>query len=101
MATKNNKKRCISAVDPAIHRKMGRKMDVLYQSSGKELGCSEIGKDEDQTKEMKDRLSKMSIVMHTMLLQLASSESLLRRVHVPGFLLAGMCIPPNAAVHEV
>ncbi|KAI9488956.1 hypothetical protein BDB00DRAFT_963026 [Zychaea mexicana] len=92
-ADENNKKRCISAVDPAIHRKMGRKMDLLYESSGKELGCIEIGKDEDQTKEMKDGLLKMPIVMHDMLLQVAFSESLLRCVHVLGFVIVGMCIP--------
>ncbi|KAI8145553.1 hypothetical protein BJV82DRAFT_498522, partial [Fennellomyces sp. T-0311] len=65
-----NNKRSIAALNQTCHRKMGHKMDIIYRTSRKEVGCVEIGKDSDQTKEMKDGLTKMPNVMHDMLAQL-------------------------------
>ncbi|KAI7850399.1 hypothetical protein BDC45DRAFT_572894 [Circinella umbellata] len=84
-----NKKRYISAVEPTSDQKMGHKMDTIYTAGHREIGYIEIGKEDDQTKEMKDGLLKMHIVMHDMLIQLAYTETLVRKVHVVGFLITG------------
>ncbi|KAG2217712.1 hypothetical protein INT45_009075, partial [Circinella minor] len=49
----------ISAVEPTSDRKMGHKMDAIYIAGRREIGCIEIGMEDDQTKEMKDGLLKM------------------------------------------
>ncbi|KAI7851460.1 hypothetical protein BDC45DRAFT_515840 [Circinella umbellata] len=84
-----NKKRYISAIDPAPRRQMGHKIDTIFYANRKELGLIEVGKKIDQTKEMKDGLVKMPIVMHDMLINLATTKELLRKVKVVGYVING------------
>ncbi|KAI9488924.1 hypothetical protein BDB00DRAFT_771644, partial [Zychaea mexicana] len=84
-----NKKRSISAIEPATNRRVGRKIDVIYSANRKEVGCVEIGKNEDQTKEMKDSLTKMPLIMHDMLSQVAYSQKSLHQVQMLGFVING------------
>ncbi|KAI9498528.1 hypothetical protein BDB00DRAFT_754536, partial [Zychaea mexicana] len=84
-----NRKRSISAIEPATNRRVGREIDVIYSANRKEVGCVEIGKNEDQTKEMKDSLTKMPLIMHDMLSQVAYSQKSLRQVQILGFVING------------
>ncbi|KAI9498538.1 hypothetical protein BDB00DRAFT_783693 [Zychaea mexicana] len=82
-------KRSISAIEPATNRRVGREIDVIYSANRKEVGCVEIGKNEDQTKEMKDSLTKMPLIMHDMLSQVAYSQKSLHQVQILGFVING------------
>ncbi|KAI9466416.1 hypothetical protein BDB00DRAFT_880667 [Zychaea mexicana] len=62
-ATASNSKRKLSAVEEVQRKAMGRKMDAIYISGGKELGCMEVVSEADQTKEWKDGMVKMPVVM--------------------------------------
>ncbi|KAI9498535.1 hypothetical protein BDB00DRAFT_867176 [Zychaea mexicana] len=84
-----NRKRSISAIEPATNRRVGRKIDVIYSVNRKEVGCVEIGKNEDQTKEMKDSLTKMPLIMHDMLSQVTYSQKSLCQVQILGFVING------------
>ncbi|KAG2221417.1 hypothetical protein INT45_012668 [Circinella minor] len=95
-----NKKRCISAIDPAPRRQMGDKIDTIFYANRKELGLIEVGKKVDQTKEMKDGLVKMPIVMHDMLINLATSKELLRKVKVVGYVINGKGYKISIAVMD-
>ena len=85
-----NKKRTISAIEPACNRRMGRKIDVIYSAARKGIGCIEIGKDDNQSKEMKDGMLKMPLIMHDMLIDLSETEELLRHAQVLGYVINGM-----------
>ncbi|KAG2217431.1 hypothetical protein INT45_000705 [Circinella minor] len=63
-----NKKRTVSASDSVMNRKMGHRVDVKYATCDAEIGCIEIGKRHDQTKEMKGGLVKMTLIMHDILI---------------------------------
>ncbi|KAI9467462.1 hypothetical protein BDB00DRAFT_880570 [Zychaea mexicana] len=62
-ATASNSKRKLSAVEEVQRKAMGRKMDAIYISGGKELGCMEVVSEADQMKEWKDGMVKMPVVM--------------------------------------
>ena len=68
---------------------MGHKFDTIFHANRKELGLIEVGKKIDQTKEMKDGLVKMLIVMHDMLINLATTKEFLRKVKVVGRVING------------
>ena len=68
---------------------MGHRVDVRYSTSDAEIGCAEIGREDDQAKEMKDSLVKMPLIMHDILLKLATTEKTLRQVHVLGYAIIG------------
>ncbi|KAI8141710.1 hypothetical protein BJV82DRAFT_688407, partial [Fennellomyces sp. T-0311] len=89
-ADTTNNKRSIAALNPTCHKKTGHKMDIIYRTSRNEVGCVKIGKDGGQTKEMKDGLTKMPIVMHDMLAQIAGTEQILRHAHVIGSVISGL-----------
>ncbi|KAI7860831.1 hypothetical protein BDC45DRAFT_492939 [Circinella umbellata] len=84
-----NRKRSIPAIKPATGRKMGHKIDTIYSTNGIEVGCIEVGKDDDQTKSIKDGLIKMPMIMHDMLTQLAETEEVLRKAKVLGYVISG------------
>ncbi|KAI7851464.1 hypothetical protein BDC45DRAFT_559393 [Circinella umbellata] len=88
-----NKKRRIRAIHPAPRRQMGHKFDTIFHANRKELGLIEVGKKIDQTKEMKDGLVKMLIVMHDMLINLATIKEFLRKVKVVGRVINVMDSP--------
>ncbi|KAI9497329.1 hypothetical protein BDB00DRAFT_785040 [Zychaea mexicana] len=62
-ATASNSKHKLSTVEEVQRKAMGRKMDAIYISGGKEVGCMEVVSEADQTKEWKDGMVKMPVVM--------------------------------------
>ncbi|KAI7858785.1 hypothetical protein BDC45DRAFT_564895 [Circinella umbellata] len=90
-AAATNQKRKLSAVEPVDNLKMGRRTDTSYIGGGDvELGCLEIGKASDQTKEFMDGSIKMPIVMRDMLLKLVEeSQALVNELHTLGYVIMG------------
>lgn len=84
-----NSKRSISAIEPAVQRKMGHKIHTIYYVNRKEVGIVEVGKKLDQTKEMKDGMIKMSILMHDMLINFAVDKTILRKVKFLRYVING------------
>ncbi|KAI9494784.1 hypothetical protein BDB00DRAFT_927974 [Zychaea mexicana] len=84
-----NNDRQLSSVKPIAKRKMGRRGDLIFESGKLELGCTEIGAAKDQTKEMRDSLLKLPIVLRDMLLLATFSPSLLHKCHVVGYSISG------------
>ncbi|KAG2225687.1 hypothetical protein INT45_012159 [Circinella minor] len=93
-----NRKRSIPAIKPATTRKMGHNIDTIYSTNGIEVGCIEVGKDDDQTKSIKDGLIKMPIIMHDMLTQLAETEEVLRKAKVLGYVISSCSQGTKAAM---
>lgn len=86
-----NAKRKLSAVDQVEHKRMGRRMDAIYEGSNVELGCLEIGQISDQTKEMHDSKLKLPMVMKDMMLAImTSAPDLLHHIHIVGYNINGM-----------
>ncbi|KAI7851597.1 hypothetical protein BDC45DRAFT_515360 [Circinella umbellata] len=73
-----------------MDRKMGHGVDVKYSSCDAEIGCIEIGKGHHQTKEMKDGLVKMPLIIHDIFIKLATTEMTFRKVHVLGYAINGL-----------
>ncbi|KAI9484340.1 hypothetical protein BDB00DRAFT_153947 [Zychaea mexicana] len=90
-ASATNQKRKLSAVDPVENLKMGRRTDTTYiGGNGVELGCLEIGRTNDQTKEFIDGSIKMPMVMRDMLLKLVEENpALVNQLHILGYLIMG------------
>ncbi|KAI9466435.1 hypothetical protein BDB00DRAFT_872194 [Zychaea mexicana] len=70
---------------------MGRRTDTTYiGGNGVELGCLEIGRTNDQTKEFIDGSIKMPMVMRDMLLKLVEENpALVNQLHILGYLIMG------------
>ncbi|KAI7851463.1 hypothetical protein BDC45DRAFT_559392 [Circinella umbellata] len=80
---------------------MGHKFDTIFHANRKELGLIEVGKKIDQTKEMKDGLVKMLIVMHDMLINLATIKEFLRKVKVVGRVINAMMGSPGGFLSSI
>ncbi|KAI9278969.1 hypothetical protein BDA99DRAFT_554561 [Phascolomyces articulosus] len=87
-----NQNRQLSSIMPISNRKMGRRGDTIFNSGHIELGCTEIGAAKDQTKEIRDGLLKMPIVLRDMLLLATFSPNLLHQAHVIGYSISGGCV---------
>ena len=85
-----NQNRQSSSIKPISNRKMGRRRDTIFNSGHIELGCTEIGSAKDQTKEIRDSLLKMPIVLRDMLLSATFSPNLLHQSHVIGYSISGL-----------
>ncbi|KAI9278730.1 hypothetical protein BDA99DRAFT_420074, partial [Phascolomyces articulosus] len=77
-----NQNRLLSSTEPIQNKKMGRRGDTIFSYGNIELGCTEIGPAKDQTKEFRDSMLKMPIVLRDMLLLTAFAPSLLHQSHV-------------------
>ncbi|KAG2219831.1 hypothetical protein INT45_006274 [Circinella minor] len=89
-ATALNGKRKLSAVDATEKKKMGRRTDTIYKASGVELGCLEIGYQVDSTKEMKDSMMKLPIVLKDMLCAIVQDiPSIINQAHILGYNING------------
>ncbi|KAI7859393.1 hypothetical protein BDC45DRAFT_475199 [Circinella umbellata] len=90
-AAATNRKRKLSAVEPTENLKMGRRTDTTYiGGDGVELGCLEIGKTNNQTKELMDGSIKMPVVMRDMLMKLVEeTPSLVNKLHILGYMIMG------------
>ena len=86
-----NKKRKLSSVDPVDSLKMGRRTDTTYIGGDDvELGCLEINKTNNQTKELLDGSIKMPTVMRDMLMKLVEeSPTLVNELHILGYVIMG------------
>ena len=91
-ASANNNKRKLSAIEPIERQKMGRRMDTVYAGKRQvEVGCMEIGKSINQTKEWQDGRLKMPIVMRDMLMSMVEeTPALLHTLHTMGYSINGM-----------
>ncbi|KAI8147850.1 hypothetical protein BJV82DRAFT_575023 [Fennellomyces sp. T-0311] len=91
--SKARNKRKLSAIDPSGNKKMGHRIDVIYCGSNIELGGHEIGKDNVDTREMKDGMLKLPIVLKDMLSSVINTmPSLAHRVHALGYNINGNSI---------
>ncbi|KAI9491022.1 hypothetical protein BDB00DRAFT_767813, partial [Zychaea mexicana] len=79
----------LSAIDPIERRRMGRRVDTVFASGPIELGCTEIGSKNDQTKTLTDGSLKMPLVLRDMLLDVTYAPSLLHRSHVVEYSMNG------------
>ena len=59
---RNNKSK-LSAINPIANKRMGHRIDTIYSGGGTEVGGLEIGKNNDDTKEFKDNMFKLSLVL--------------------------------------
>ena len=85
-----NGKRKLSAVDATNKKKMGRRTDTIYKASGVELGCLEIGHQVDSTKEMKDSMIKLPIVLKDMLCAIVQDiPNIINQTHILGYNING------------
>ncbi|KAI7858168.1 hypothetical protein BDC45DRAFT_565515 [Circinella umbellata] len=85
-----NGKRKLSAVDATNKKKMGRRTDTIYKASGVELDCLEIGHQVDSTKEMKDSMIKLPIVLKDMLCAIVQDiPSIINQTHILGYNING------------
>ena len=85
-----NGKRKLSAVESTENKKMGRRTDTIYKASGIELGCLEIGDRLDSTKEMKDSMIKLPIVLKDMLRAIVQDmPSIINQTHILGYNING------------
>ncbi|KAI9491027.1 hypothetical protein BDB00DRAFT_767784 [Zychaea mexicana] len=75
----------LSAIDPIERHKMGRRVDTVFASGPIELGCTEIGAKNDQTKTLTDRSLKMPLILRDMLLDVTYAPALLKRSHVVAY----------------
>ncbi|KAG2217377.1 hypothetical protein INT45_007387 [Circinella minor] len=89
-ATASNCKRKLSAVEEVERKIMGRKMDALYIGGEKEVGCMEVGSERDQTKEWKDSMVKMPVVMQDQLREIVQEAPQLKhKVDIVGYSIHG------------
>ncbi|KAG2218154.1 hypothetical protein INT45_007857 [Circinella minor] len=71
-----------------------RGSDIVAKNCGDiELGCTEIGPGKDQTKEIRDSMLKIHIVLRDMLLSTTFVPSLLHKSHVIGYGVFGSFYP--------
>ncbi|KAG2217669.1 hypothetical protein INT45_006178 [Circinella minor] len=91
-ATAVNQNRQLSSIKAISNRKMGRRGDIIFSSGHTELGCTEIGAANNQTKEIRDSLLKMPLVLRDMLLLATFSPNLLHQSHVIGYSISGGCV---------
>ena len=65
-------------------------MDAIYIGGEKELGCMEIGREADQTKEWKDGKVKMPVVIQDELREIVQEATgLLHKVDIIGYAVHG------------
>ncbi|KAI9494785.1 hypothetical protein BDB00DRAFT_871059 [Zychaea mexicana] len=77
-----NNDRQLSSVKP-------RRGDIIFKSGKLELGCAEIGAAKNQTKEMRDSLLRLPIVLRDMLLLATFPPLLLHKCHIIGYSISG------------
>lgn len=74
------------------NKRMGRKVDLIFQRQRLEYDCAECGRYDDQTKELYDGPFKMLKVLKDIIYNLHKSAPIsLREFTVVGFLMFGKC----------
>ncbi|KAI9278901.1 hypothetical protein BDA99DRAFT_429089, partial [Phascolomyces articulosus] len=85
-----NGKRKLSAVDGTENKNIDRRTGTVYKGNGVGLGCLEIGDKVDQTKEMKDSMPKLPIVLKDMLRAIVQDiPSIINQTRILGYNING------------